>query len=53
MLEHMRQYGKAQVKQQEAAGAMMLMRDLESAQSAKIARLIPEVPNVWDINDFD
>lgn len=53
MLEHMRQYGKAQVKQQEAAGAMMVMRDLESAQSAKIARLIPEVPNVWDINDFD
>jgi len=53
MLEHMRQYGKAQVKQQEAAGAMMLMRDLETAQSAKVARLIPTVPGVWDVNDFN
>ena len=53
MLEHMRQYGKAQVKQQEAAGAMMLMRDLETAQSAKISRLVPTMPGVWDINDFD
>ena len=48
----MRQYGKAQVKQQEAAGAMMLMRDLETAQSAKIARLIPVMPGVWDVDDF-
>ena len=53
MLEHVRQYGKAQVKQQEAAGQMMLVRDLETAQSARVSKLIPEVASTWDIHDFE
>tara|TARA_R100000808_G_scaffold5930_1_gene17884 strand:- start:812 stop:1459 length:648 start_codon:yes stop_codon:yes gene_type:complete len=52
-LESSGQYGKAQVKLQEATGQMQLMRDLESGQSAKISRLVPEMAPVWDVNDFD
>ena len=53
MLEHLRQYGKAQVKQQEAAGQMALVRDLETVQSARVSKLIPEMASVWDVNDFE
>ena len=53
MLEHLRQYGKAQAKINEAGAQMALMRDLETSQSAKISKLIPEVANAWDINDFE
>jgi len=53
MLEHLRQYGKAQVKVAEAAAQMALMRDLEVSQSAKITKLVPEVASVWDVSDFE
>ena len=53
MLEHVRQYGKAQAKQAEAVGQMAIMRDLEISQSAKISRLVPEMVSVWDIKDFE
>ena len=52
MLEHMRQYGKAQVKQGEAAAQMSLMRDLEMGQAAKETRVIPKVSNDWSTADF-
>jgi len=52
MLEHMRQYGKAQVKQGEAAAQMALMRDLEMGQAAKETRVIPKVSNDWSTADF-
>ena len=32
---------------------MMLVRDLETAQSARVSRLIPEMAAVWDVNDFE
>ena len=52
MLEHMRQYGKAQVKQGEAAAQMSLMRDLEMGQAAKETRVIPKVSSDWSTADF-
>ena len=52
MLQHTRQYGKAQVVQQEATAQLAIMRDLETAQSARVSRLIPEVVDVWDVTDF-
>ena len=53
MLEHLRQYGKAQAKINEAGAQMGLMRDLETAQSARVSKLIPEVASVWDVGDFE
>jgi len=53
MLEHLRQYGKSQAKINEAGAQMALMRDLETVQSAKITRLIPSMPPVWDVGDFE
>ena len=53
MLRHLRQYGKAQVTLQEAAGQMQLMRDLETAQAAKVSRLIPSMAPQWDVNDLE
>ena len=53
MLQHTRQYGKAQVMQQEAAAQLAICRDLETSQSAKISKLVPEVVDTWDIGDFE
>jgi hypothetical protein len=52
MLEHVRQYGKAQAKLGEAASQMALMRDLEVGQAAKETRIIPQVSNDWSAADF-
>jgi len=52
MLEHVRQYGKAQAKLNEAASQMALMRDLEVGQAAKETRIIPQVSNDWSAADF-
>lgn len=52
MLEHVRQYGKAQAKLAEAAAQMAIMRDLETGQSAKETRIIPQVSNDWSAADF-
>jgi hypothetical protein len=41
MLEWMRQYGKAQIKAQEAAVMVQKMKDQETNQTANIIRLIP------------
>ena len=53
MLQHLRQYGKAQVMQQEASAQLAVCRDLETSQSAKISKLVPEMTGVWDIGDFE
>jgi len=53
MLQHTRQYGKAQVMQQEAAAQLAVCRDLETSQSAKISKLVPEMLAVWDVGDFE
>ncbi len=42
MLERDRQYAKAQLKFQEAAAQIAIMRDLEKNQQANICRIIPE-----------
>jgi hypothetical protein len=43
MLERQRQYAKAQLKAQEAAALLAIMRDGEKNQSARITRIIPYV----------
>ena len=52
MLEHLRQYGKAQVKFQEASGLMQIAKDMETHQSASDIRIIPEVKDDWSTSDF-
>ena len=52
MLEHLRQYGKAQIKYQEAAGQLQIAKDMETHQSASNTRIIPEVNNDWSSDDF-
>jgi len=51
-LEHMRQYGKAQIKYQEAAGQMAVARDLDVHQSARVTRIVPQVAGEWNAGDF-
>ena len=41
MLERSRQYGKAQIKYQEAASQVQIMKDLENGQRQSISRIIP------------
>ena len=52
MLEHLRQYQKAQIKFQEASAQLMIVKDLETHQSASDTRIIPQVEASWDLNDF-
>ena len=52
MLEHLRQYQKAQVKFQEASAQLMIVKDLETHQSSSDTRIIPQVEASWDLNDF-
>ena len=41
MLERARQYSKAQIKYQEAASQVQIMKDLENGQRQSISRIIP------------
>jgi len=52
MLEHLRQYQKAQIKFQEASAQLMIVKDMETHQSASDTRIIPQVEASWDLNDF-
>ena len=52
MLEHTRQYGKAQMKFQEAMNQLKIAKDMENHQSASITRIIPEVPGHWNTDSF-
>jgi len=52
MLEHLRQYGKAQAKYQEAASQLTIAKDMENHQSASNTRIIPEVKSDWSSADF-
>lgn len=52
MLEYARQYSKAQVKLQEAAAHLAVMRDLDSNQAGRIMRIIPAYSGEWTREDF-
>lgn len=52
MLEHMRQYQKAQIKFTEAMNHLNIAKDLENHQSASQTRIIPEIAGHWDSNSF-
>jgi len=52
MLEHTRQYQKAQVKFTEAMNHLNIAKDLENHQSASQTRVIPEIAGHWDSNSF-
>lgn len=52
MLEHTRQYQKAQVKFTEAMNHLNIAKDLENHQSASQTRIIPEIAGHWDANSF-
>ena len=47
MLERARQYGKAQVKQGEAAANVKLMLDIEKGQQQSISRIIPMEEGIY------
>lgn len=52
MLEHTRQYQKAQVKFTEAMNHLNIAKDLENQQSASQTRIIPEVAGHWNTDSF-
>jgi len=52
MLEHTRQYLKAQGKFTEAMNHLNIAKDLENHQSASQTRIIPEIAGHWDSNSF-
>jgi len=52
MLEHTRQYNKAQIKFNEAMNQLNISKDLEKHQSASITRIIPEVRDHWNTDSF-
>lgn len=52
MLEYGKQYAKAQVKFQEAAGHVAVMRSLDSDQEGRIARIVPAYSGEWQRDDF-
>jgi hypothetical protein len=52
MLERAMQYQKAQAKFTEATTLMQICRDLDNVQPAKVNRIIPDVPNHWQTQDF-
>ena len=52
MLEHTRQYNKAQIKFNEAMNQLNIAKDLEKHQSASITRIIPEVRDHWNTDSF-
>ena len=52
MLEHTRQYQKAQIKFTEAMNHLTIAKDLENHQSASQTRIIPEIVGHWDSNSF-
>ena len=52
MLEHLRQYQKAQMKYQEAASQLQIAKDMENHQAASNTRIIPEVKSDWNTTDF-
>jgi len=52
MLEHTRQYQKAQIKFTEAMNHLNIAKDLENHQSAAQTRIIPEIAGHWDSNSF-
>lgn len=52
MLEHTRQYAKAQIKFQEAMNHLNIAKDLEKHQSASVTRIIPEVRDHWNTGSF-
>ena len=51
-LEHMRQYGKAQIKYQEAGNQLSVARDLDNHQSARVTSIVPHISGHWDSGDF-
>jgi hypothetical protein len=53
ILEHMRQYGKAQVKYQEAGNHLAVARDMDNHQSGRITRIVPQVESFWSVGDFE
>ena len=50
MLERSRQYGKAQIKYQEAASQVQIMKDLENGQRQSISRIIPYTYDDYDFH---
>jgi len=50
MLERSRQYGKAQIKFQEAASQVQIMKDLEKGQRQSISRIIPYTYDDYDFH---
>ena len=48
MLEHVRQYQKAQLKYTEAMNQLTIAKDLEKQQSASNTRIIPMVEDHWN-----
>lgn len=52
LLEYSRQYAKAQVKFQEAAAHVSVMKDMERNQQQQISRIIPEWDGQYSINDI-
>ena len=50
MLERARQYSKAQIKYQEAAAQVQIMKDLENGQRQSISRIIPYTYNDYDFH---
>ena len=50
MLERARQYSKAQIKYQEAASQVQIMKDLENGQRQSISRIIPYTYNDYDFH---
>ena len=53
ILEHMRQYGKAQVKYTEAGNHLAVMRDMENHQSGRVTKIVPQVASHWSGGDFE
>ena len=52
-LEHMRQYGKAQIKFQEASGQLTVARDLDNHQAARVSSIVPHISGHWEAGDFE
>ena len=50
MLERARQYSKAQIKYQEAASQVQIMKDLENGQRQSISRIIPYTYDDYDFH---
>ena len=50
MLERARQYSKAQIKYQEAASQVQIMKDFENGQRQSISRIIPYAYDDYDFH---